>query len=292
MVEEMFTRRDSSISTIEEFATVEERPLYTYDYRHSSKYSGNPWGAIQAPKHKAIVNTDTNEVISVVGIGYKPIQNSVAVRKYEDALFASRLDCRAMQRKVSSSHNGARTVVTYTFPAHEMEVAEGDPMYLRTTLLNSYDGTWRLGSLLGALRLACTNGQVVHDSFTSFFGKHTKSLEVDDVVKKLELSLDVYMENVELWKQYPSTKVSVLDAEKVLLALAKGSKKTMKILTETHAKYVLEMGNNLWALFNTLTDWSSHTKVRKESNKSSIIINREQKVRQVLPLLENLRLAA
>jgi len=41
-----------------------------------------------------------------------------------------------------------------------------------------------------------------------------------------------------------------------------------------------------------LTDWSSHTKVRKESNKPSIIINREQKVRQILPMLDSIRLAA
>jgi len=278
-----YTQHDAN-SSIEEFVTVEERALYSRGTHWASK--------IKAPKHKAIINSETGQIISVVGQGYKPIQNSEAVMKYQEALFASKLDTRGMMRKVSSSHDGARTVVTYTFPAHEMEVAEGDPMYLQTTFLNSYDGSWKLGSLLGALRLACTNGQVVHDSFTSFFGKHTKGLDIDDVIKKLERSLDVYMEHAELWKQYPKTTVSVLDAELVLNSLAKGNKKTMKILTETHAKYVREMGNNLWALFNTLTDWSSHTKVRKESNKPSIIINREQKVRKVLPLLESLRLAA
>jgi len=272
-----YTQHDAN-SSIKEFALVEERSLWTR--------------GTQAPKHKAIVNSETGDVISVVGINYKPIQTSEAVAKYQEALFASKLDTRGMMRKVSSSHDGARQIITYTFPAHEMEVAEGDPMYLQTTLLNSYDGTWSLGSLLGALRLACSNGQVVHDSFSAFFGKHTKGLDVNDVIRRLETSLDVYMQHVELWKQYPRTKVSVVDAEKVLLALAKDNKKTMKILTETHAKYVLQMGNNLWALFNTLTDWSSHTKVRKESNKPSIIINREQKVRQVLPLLESLRLAS
>ena len=291
MVEEnvhLPVRKDTANSSIKEFATVESRPLYTY----REQYEGNKWGSLIMPKHKTIINSETNEVISVVGEGYNVIQNNVAVPKYEEALFRSKLDTRGMMRKVSSSHDGARTVVTYTFPAHEMEVAEGDPMYLQTTFLNSYDGTWKLGSLLGALRLACTNGQVVHDSFSSFFGKHTKSLDVDDVVKKLERSLDVYMENIELWKQYPTTKVSALDAEKVLFALSKGSKKTSKILKETHSRYVNEMGRNLWALFNTLTDWSSHTQVRKESNKPSIIISREQKVRSVLPLLDNLRYAA
>lgn len=273
---------------IKEFATVEERPLYTY----RDEFEGNRWGSLIAPKHKAIVNAETNQLIAVVGTGYNVVQNNEAVPKYEEALFKSKLDTTGMQRKVSSSHDGARTVVTYTFPAHEMEVAEGDNMYLQSTFLNSYDGTWKLGSLLGALRLACTNGQVVHDSYSSYFGKHTKGLDVDDVVRKLERSLDVYMDNAELWRQYPKTQVSIADSERILESLAGTNKKTMKILKETHTRYVLEMGSNLWALFNTLTDWSSHAKVRKESNKPSIIINRQHKVRKVLPLLDNLRLVA
>jgi hypothetical protein len=53
-----------------------------------------------------------------------------------------------------------------------------------------------------------------------------------------------------------------------------------------------ELGKNLWALFNTLTDWSSHAKFKNEKNKASTIITREAKVRKVLPMLEALRKAA
>jgi hypothetical protein len=117
-------------------------------------------------------------------------------------------------------------------------------------------------------------------------------LDIDEVVRKLERSLDVYMNNAELWKQYPKTKVTAPEAENILFTFANGNKKMLRLLQETHLKYVLEMGNNLWALFNTFTDWSSHAKVQKEGNRSSVIINREQKVRKILPRLESLRLAA
>jgi hypothetical protein len=273
---------------VEEFPEVEERNLYTYTA--FDLYGGSSFN--QAPKHKAIVEKETGRVISVVGQGYNLTPNNIVVPRYDEAISRSRLDTTGMTRKVSSSHDGARTVVVYTFPAHEMEVVKGDTMYLQTTFLNSYDGSWKLGSLLGALRLACTNGQVVHDSYSSFYGKHTKSLDIDEVVRKLERSLDVYMENAELWKQYPSTKVSALEAESAIALFADGNKKMLKNLQETHAQYVLEMGNNLWALFNTFTHWATHSKVQKESNKSSVIINREQKVRKILPRLESLRLAA
>ena len=147
-------------------------------------------------------------------------------------------------------------------------------------------------SLVGALRLACLNGQVIGDYFSSFYGKHTRSLDTDVAVKKLEHSLDVYMENAELWKQYPTTAVSELQAYNVFLNLAGESKVLLELLQTTHALYVEEVGNNLWALFNTLTDWSSHAKFKNKSNIASTIITREQKVRKVLPMLDDIRLAA
>jgi hypothetical protein len=273
---------------VEEFPKVSERNLYTtvdYDEYGSAGYN-------QAPMHKAIIDSNTGRVISVVGKGYNLTPNNIVVPRYDEAISRSKLDTAGMTRKVSSSHDGARTVVIYTFPAHAMEVVKGDAMHLQITLLNSYDGSWKLGSLLGALRVACTNGQVVHDSYSTFYSKHTKGLDIDLVVRNLERSLDIYTKNAELWKKYPSTEVSTLDAMVTMINFADGNKKMLDKLMELHAQYVLEMGNNLWALFNTFTHWSTHAEVRKEGNKSSVIINREQKVRKILPQLESLRLAA
>ena len=100
------------------------------------------------------------------------------------------------------------------------------------------------------------------------------------------------MENAELWKQYPTTAVSELQSYNVFLNLAGESKVLLELLQTTHALYVEEVGNNLWALFNTLTDWSSHAKFKNKSNIASTIITREQKVRKVLPMLDDIRLAA
>jgi hypothetical protein len=52
------------------------------------------------------------------------------------------------------------------------------------------------------------------------------------------------------------------------------------------------MGKNVWALFNTLTDWSSHAKFKNEANKVATVYNREAKVRKVLPFLKEMALAA
>jgi hypothetical protein len=265
------------------FKQVEERMLWTTDGTFLDR---------RAPKHKAIVDVDTDEIISVVGMGYNLVQNSEIIPQYERAIARSNLNTDGMERKIDYSHDGARTVVSYRFPAHRIAVKEGDEMDLMITVLNSYDGSWKFMSMVGAFRLLCTNGQIIGDSFSSYYGKHTKSLDVDYAINKLEDSLEVYLHNAELWKQYPTSKITIGQANDVLLALAKDNIKLMEELNSTYQKYVFEMGHNLWALFNTLTDWSTHSKVTNVSNKPSIVVSREDRVRKVLPMLNELLLAA
>ena len=269
-----------------EFIEVEERTLYTGDVFYLGVMDR------QVHKHKAIVEKDNGRIISVVGSGYNLVQNSDIIPQYERAIARSNLNTDGMTRDIQYSHDGAKTVVSYRFPAHRIAVTEGDEMDLQINVLNSYDGSWKFMSLVGAYRLLCTNGQIIGDSFSSYYGKHTKSLDVDYAISKLEDSLEVYLRNAELWKQYPSSKISIYQANNVLLKLSNGNDKMMELLNATYQKYVFEMGNNLWALFNTLTDWSSHAEVRNEANKASVVIGREQKVRAVLPMLEALREAA
>jgi len=283
-----------------DFIRVHEQPLYC----KTKEKTFQTWGADNGEgyyeeqeyenmitTHKAIIDDEGN-IISIVGQGYNVVQNGDIIPDYERAIYRSQLDTTDMKRDIQQSHGGARTVCTYTFPAHTIEVREGDAMELKISVLNSYDGSWKFMSLVGALRLACLNGQVIGDYFSSFYGKHTRSLDTDVAVEKLEHSLDVYMENAELWKQYPTTAVSELQAYNVFLNLAGESKVLLELLQTTHALYVEEVGSNLWALFNTLTDWSSHAKFKNKSNIASTIITREQKVRKVLPMLDDIRLAA
>jgi len=197
-----------------------------------------------------------------------------------------------MTRDINASHNGARTIVTYTFPAHTVEVALGDDVQLQIRVLNSYDGSWRFMLFVGAVRVICENGMIIGEWFSEQLCKHTKNIDTDVAVERLEHALEVYTHNAELWVHYPSSAVSDLEATNILTSLAGGSKTLLELLQQTHVKYVDEMGKNLWALFNTLTDWSTHAKFKNEKNKASTVITREAKVRKVLPLLEALRRVA
>ena len=146
--------------------------------------------------------------------------------------------------------------------------------------------------MVGAVRIACMNGQVVVDAFSNYNAKHTSSLDTDIAVAKLETALEVYTKNADVWKSYPKSPVTNLQATRIFKQVAGKSERLEALLEETYLKYVDEMGHNLWAVFNTLTDWSSHAKFKNEANKVATIYNREAKVRKVIPLLNELRLAA
>jgi len=270
------------------FVRMEERPLHFESQDSISDYGYGPVG-----QFKAIVNPETEKLISVVGAGYKLEHNGEVFPKFEDAIRLSSLNTAGMTRDVSTSHGEGRTVVSYTFPEHRVSIKDKDEMDLTLTVLNSYDMSWRFRSIMGAFRLLCANGMIVGDPLAEYSGKHTASLDTDRAIKDLGVALEVYLQNTGIWQEYPDIDVTPVQIDTVFGAISKGSKKMLKTLDETFNNiYKEEMGSTLWALYNTLTDWSTHTKISNEANAPSIIINREERVRKVLPMLEDIRLAA
>ena len=271
---------------MKDFVRMEERPL------HFETSIGAMIGYDQVTKHKAIVNPETEQIVSVVGSGYQLVQNADVFPQFEDAIRLSGLDSNGMERDIQTSHGGGRTVVSYTFPEHKVQVKEDDYVDLKLTILNSYDTSWRFRVLGGAFRLLCANGMIVGDTFLEYSGKHTASLDTERAIANLDNSLQGFLATADLWKQYPKVKINEAQAASVFDRLAKGSKTMLIYLDECHKMYVDELGSNLWALFNTLTEWSSHHEVKNKQNAPSIIVNREERVRKLLPMLEELRLAA
>ena len=267
------------------FVRVEERPLY---YEALDREGGIGF----IPTQKALINVATGEPISTVGINYQVVDNETVFGQLEDAIRLSNLDTNGMERNISTSHNGGRTVLSYTFPEHRIAIKKGDEVDLTITALNSYDTSWRFRVLGGAFRILCANGLIDGDTFLEYSGKHTISLDTERAIRNLETSLDGFLANAELWKAYPKIKVTPLQVNSVFEKLAQGSKSMLKGLDTNFEMYKDEVGQNLWALFNTLTEWSTHAKIKNEGNAPSIIINREEKVRKLLPMLEDIRLAA
>jgi hypothetical protein len=265
------------------FVTMEEREL-TYDI--GDLVMGN------IHTHKGIYNPQTEKIIAVVGKGYQYVPNDVVFTQLEDAIYDSNLDTEGMIRTIDDSHGGARTVLTYDFPMHKMFIKDGDQVDLRITALNSCDTSWKFKIWAGAFRLLCTNGMTMGTPMHEMAGKHTLNLDTERAIGSLDGALQSFLDETEMWKTYEKITVSPVQVAQVFVALANGSKTLLKDLDVTFLDYVDELGHNLWALFNTLTAWSTHYQIKNSENAPSIIVNRDAKVRKLLPMLEEIREAA
>ena len=220
---------------VNEYNTVYEQNLFT----RNEIWSANK--LIENEKivgtHKAIVN-DEGSPIAVVGKNYNLVQNADIMPQFHEVILASDLDKTDMTKDIQQSHMGAKTIVTYTFPSHRIEIDTGDFVDLKIMVLNSYDGSWKFMSMVGAVRLACMNGQVIADAFSEYSAKHTRSLDIDVAVAKLETALIVYTKNTELWKKYPQSPVTNAQATAIFQRVSGKSDRLEVLLEETYLKYV------------------------------------------------------
>jgi hypothetical protein len=241
--------------------------------------------------HKAIVNHDSREVISVMGKDYKVVTNEEIFTKFNAALAKSNLNLDGVRIDAKTSHERARAVVRYTFPAHSFKVSEKDENLMQLVVMNSYDGSCAFKSFVGAFRLVCANGMVIGQNFASHYGRHTSGLDISFAADKLRVAAEVFANQKAEWERMTTTEITEEQAIKVISEVTVGEKLRDQLLNQYRIETML-LGETQWALFNALTYWSTHQKVAGEAakNTASIILNREESVRKAMPVL--LKMAA
>lgn len=110
---------------------------------------GSPlWAPI--PSHKAVVRTDNNAALGVVGRNYTPIQNQSLIALFEYLREDAQID------NIVLLGNGQRVYATATI-AIEGEVTPGDTIRRYLHAFNSHNGTTSFGVFFSDLRLVCAN---------------------------------------------------------------------------------------------------------------------------------------
>lgn len=236
--------------------------------------------------YKAVVRTDTNEIIAVNGSKYKLMPNKDVFNVVDQAIKkASGLKTDGMYIKDSTAHMGATTVRNYVFPEHSVTVNKGDVTEMRITVVNSYDGASQFKMLVGGFRLICLNGMVAGKVINKYSGRHTSGLNIGDMGIRLSNGIHGFSELSETWKQYADTKCTDGQAAKIIgkMTASENVRNSLMIywLTEKAT-----LGANMWALFNAMTYYSTHHKIsRGKGNEAMTIVAREAEVAKALPLL-------
>ena len=267
---------------------IEERPVY---------YQERTGFIQQDSNRKAIHVKGSNEPpISIFKKGYNisGAQYSDMYTQMVNICKASDVDCTGVSVDSSVAPNGARGVITITLPAHTVETARGDETQLQILGYNSVDGSWPMVIRMGAVRMACTNGQIMIDDFAVYKAKHTMSLDLGHARRKMAALLNSYTEEVERWRGWSTDSISDRFA---LITFAKAAKckvnvesmsnmslleildhpsliknKAFKYLWNQYTQHEQKsLGSTKWAVYNALTHWTTHAPVGKKTDKNSVL---------------------
>lgn len=224
--------------------------------------------AVPEDKARAIIRTDTNQILGVHGKKYNALTHSEVVNKTMQAVTTSGIS-KEYETKIELFDNGAKMRGSILFNDLVIEPQVGDIIKFQITFYNSYDGSWSFQQQAYGLRLWCLNGCTDKHTVASTIAKHTKNISVTGSSAKIQAGLDTFFQQKAVYLSWMNTHVSDEMAEtffKYKLCRIKTNTSEMKYnhkrLEELMGFWLDEkgtLGRNKWALYNACTYWATHT---------------------------------
>lgn len=222
------------------------------------------------PKRKALINTKSGEVMSVVSEAYRTVPNEEIFAGFCKAVEDSGINADGAQVNVRQTPTGSRAMVDFVFPNQTVSF-QGDVTALQIAALNSFDGTTRYLTKAGGLRMKCLNGQILGRIVGSYSSKHQSTLDVDAGAAQVIKMVQEFNNAKEYWQTLMMRSVSydtrlrvyadflglkALDSNDLL-----DNSRFQHVMKLDHS-YTQEMGGTAWALYNVLTDYTTHFQPR------------------------------
>ena len=235
--------------------------------------------------------SDTGKPIAIHGKRYKPLQYTTMIDKSRDMIERCNLDATGVTEQIQVSPNSGMCLVNYTLPAKEYETPDGDTGCVTVMALSSFNGVWSFILSLGFQQSACLNSQIFIKNPASIYkSRHNGSLDVDRATNLLGKTANILESEIELWHEWYNTPITKDDIHNAIADCANISRDTDEPYRNKNYQYLVnaysfdyapKMGRNRWALYNALTDWSTHAP-SKSKNKITLIQRRAEKVQETL----------
>jgi len=218
---------------------------------------------------RAVVRTDTDDVLGVVGKSYGIAQNqglqSVVAEACENVLPRNYL--QGIQLTESTSSNGAFTKFTYEFPNAAQPIRQmvrslagnhiaETVLNFRVSVVNSFSGRTPVILQAGAVDLVCLNGMVL-SNFDTEKRRHTSGYNPEIFGKFLKTQAAQYIERIQVWQRWAESQITSDQAESTLEAAGISPRLTKQLMDQMHRE-AMSRGQTIWALYSALTYYSSH----------------------------------
>ena len=242
-------------------------PVETYDLWAFNR-SGMPEAEVPKSMARAIVRTDTNQVLGVHGSKYKAIKHDDVVNSVLDAVKQSSVS-NDYETKIEIFDNGAKLRGTIDFNDLTIEPQVGDYVTFRVLFYNSYDSSWAFQQSAVGLRRWCMNGCTHADTVANTWAKHTTNVNVEGSSSKIKAGLESFLQTPDIYKSWMSTHVDDEMAEMFFkhsmcrvpnkTSTFKWNERMLDALMSCWYSDKSKLGSNKWALYNACTYWASHT---------------------------------
>lgn len=268
-------------------ASVNSSPLHFHAYERPLFYEGKEGTRYGSTGHKALVrmHEDKPVCLNVVKDSYKVVQNADLFQAIESGLRSALGPTADRADIIDKLAYGGRTCYRqYVFRGIEVDSPERDKIIFRVIIQNGFGGS-AIKLHAGAIDMFCTNGMILGD-FTSEYAKHTSGVKINRFKETVEMAADVFWKNKGTWRMLRDT---VIKADKVEEWLKEQFSERLG-LKLFHA-YLIEQrvrgGNNMWALYSTLTRYASHAtgdftlRETKNDHAAASMLKREQDVHKI-----------
>ena len=239
--------------------TVEKRDLY-------QQLSNGQAGRID---HKAIVRSDTEQVLNVVTNRYTPIQNDQFYELLADA------ENKGLIKGLNGGEfsGGGKTWVQAEF-GEQADINGNDPVKSRLLVANSHDGSFSFRTTLSPIRVVCMNtliAAISHDVRLSF--RHTESSksnldQLKVALKQLNFS---FHKLTEFYTQFARRSLNSNEVKVYFETVLNIKGKPIEAQTDTELArmtrliQLFESGkgselsrHTIWSAFNAVTEFTSH----------------------------------
>ena len=263
--DELLTSEDAIVASGLDW-TVNTQPLFLGD-------------GTKAPSN-AVVRSDNNKILGVVGDTYKPLQNKDAFKFFDGFIESG----QASFETAGSLRDGKRIWVMAKINS-DVDVIKGNDILERYVLLsNSHDGTTSVRAGFTPVRVVCQNTlTMAHSNASSKLirVRHGKSVKenVDRVAEIMNLSNREFEATIEQYRFLANREINASDLEKYIKIVMVGEKKFQanpelgnRVLNKIIPLFEKGRGNDLkevkgtyWTAYNSISEYLQHEKGSDES---------------------------
>ena len=248
--------------------TVEPKEIKTVD-------------GINIPNKKALMRSDTNDCLGVVGSGYNILQNTEAFKFFEPFVENG----LATLETAGSLFNGKRVFILAKIAGDDMEVQKGDFVEKYILLSNAHDGSQAVKVGYTPIRVVCNNTLTCAEtSQTSqlirVYHKTNVSQTLQDLRETMDLVNRQFIATEEKYKELAKKQVSTADLDKYVKRVF--SKKKLEDMYNTPSEYTdeqvekfrkklmehveevfeKELVHNRWTMYNAVNHYLNHGRSR------------------------------